>query len=185
MKNFYQNSEENKKILLERLIFLLSLRCCLNEEGKEGEYVRRDMFEPSEIDNSIIELTDMYIKAVIGKSRITQYRKFEKHKKSGLVFYRLDGFEEELIYEDSSFENMLCHRFYVGDQEFYIRDDNLAQALLLLTDTQRDILFQTEVAERSQREVAKDYGFSFQMVSKHRQNALRKLREALKDDKKE
>ena len=177
------SKEKNKNIFGERLIFNPVSRCCLNEKGVEGEIMGKIKFKPVDIDASIVELVDMYVKSVVGKSKISQYRKNEKHKKSGIVIYRLDGFETDLSYEDSYYENLFSHRFIVDDEEFFIHNEQLAEALLLLTEIQRDILFQTEIAERSQRDIAKQYGFSFQMVSKHRQNALRKLREAMKNDK--
>ena len=137
-----------------------------------------------DIDDSIIDLMDMYIKAVIGNSKIDELRKIECRKKAGFIVYRIEGFEEELIYNEPSFENILMHRFQVNGTEFFVRNENLAKALLNLTDIQREIVFQTEIAERTQRDIAKELGISFQMISKYRKAALKKLREELENEKK-
>jgi RNA polymerase sigma factor (sigma-70 family) len=140
-------------------------------------------YELSEINESIIELTDKYIKAVISNSKIDAVRKKERRKKSGFIVCCIDNFYEKLIYEESSFENILLQRFQVNGVNFFINNDNLVEALLHLTEIQRKILFQTEIAQKTQREIAKEMGVSFQMISKHRKSAIKKLKEELNNEK--
>ena len=131
----------------------------------------------------MIDLVDKYIKAVIGRTKIDEFRKMECRRKAGFIVYRLEGFEEELIYNDPSLENILLHRFRVDGFDFYIKNEGLSRALLNLTDIQRDVLFQTEIAERRIRDIAEDYGISFQMISKYRKTALKRLREEMCNEK--
>ncbi len=140
-------------------------------------------YKLSDINEELIELADKYIKAVISNSKIDAVRKKERRKKSEFIIYRIDNFPEELIYEEPSFENLFLQRFQVNDINFFINNDNLIEALLHLTDIQRKILFQTEIAQKTQREIAKEMGISFQMISKHRKTAIKKLKEELKNEK--
>lgn len=140
-------------------------------------------YQLSDISETIIELADKYIKAVIGNSKIDTLRKKERRKKSGFIVYRIDNFIEELIYEEHSFENVFLHRFQVNGINFFLDNEDLVEALLHLTDVQRKVLFQTEIAQKSQREIAKEMGVSFQMISKYRKTAIKNLKKELKNEK--
>ncbi len=185
------NKNEFKKFLCERLISETSLRSCIYEEDKAGDKMFKEekIFKNVEaflddIDDMIRDLVNQYLKTVMINAKITYFRKINKPKKYGIVFYNYEDFSEEISYDDAAFsellEDNLEYRFIVCNEEFVTRNRDLVDALHKLSEIQRDVILQIYVANRTQREIAKEYGVSFQMISKHKIKALRKLKEVMK-----
>lgn len=185
------NQEKFKKTLCKRLISETSLRSCINEKDKAGDKMNTEKeFHESvealvdDIDDMVRDMVNQYLKTVMINAKITYFRKINRPKKNGITFYNFEDFSEELSYDDPAFNTLLEetieHRFIVRDKKFVTHNRSLADALHKLSDIQRDVILQIYIANRTQREIAKDYGVSFQMISKHKIKALRKLKEVMK-----
>lgn len=185
------NQDEFKKILCERLISDTSLRSCISEKDKAGDEMHNEERTCENIETFINDIDDMvrdmvnqYLKTVMINAKISYFRKINKPKKHGIIFYNYEDFSEELSYDDPAFnallEDTFEHRFIIQNKEFVMRNRHLAEALHKLSEIQRDVILQIYVANRTQREIAKEYGVSFQMISKHKIKALRKLKEVMK-----
>ena len=49
--------------------------------------MKNNKYELSDINDAMIDLVDKYIKAVIGKTKIDDFRKMECRRKAGFVVY--------------------------------------------------------------------------------------------------
>lgn len=151
-------------------------------------YTEKQLYESDEffLDDMVRDMVNQYLKTVMINAKITYFRKINRPKKNGIIFHNFEDFSEELSYDDPAFnllfEDSIEHRFIVQDEEFVTRNRPLADALHKLSETQRDVILQIYVANRTQREIAKDYGVSFQMISKHKIKALKKLKEVMKNE---
>ena len=62
-----------------------------------------------------------------------------------------------------------------------IQSQQLHKALLFLSDDERDLIDRLFFREQTEREVAAEYGLSQKAINKRRQKVLAKLREQLKN----
>lgn len=92
----------------------------------------------------------------------------------------METFAEKLGQEED-YESILCQYIETKGYRFPIYNQNLAIALLELTDVQRSVLIQNVVLNITLRQIAFDLNISERMVRKHKHNAIESIRKKMKE----
>ena len=133
----------------------------------------------SDIHIEVIETADRYMKAVLINTKNRYFRVLRKMDRNGITIFELEKYESNLAYEESGFDEVDSERFWVGGEIITIKKSELTDALRLLTPLQLDVLLQSVLLDKSQEEIAAEYGITKRMVRKHKHTALEKLRRRL------
>lgn len=136
-------------------------------------------FTLSDIRIEVIETADRYMKAVLINTKNRYFRILRKMDRDGMTVLELEKYESNLAYEESGFAKIDSECFLVGGETITMERSDLTDALLTLTPIQLDVLLKSILLERSQEEIAVEYGISTRMVRKHKYIALQKLRRRL------
>ena len=126
-----------------------------------------------------IDFCDNYIKKVIINAKRYFYRPKSKVQKYDIVFVGLGTCENELTYEEKGFEDIFATYITVKGTTIPVYDPDLADALFTLTEMQRTVVLRNIVLGDSLTDIAKDSGVSIAMISKHKQNALKIIKERM------
>ncbi len=113
------------------------------------------LFFLADIDERLIHYTDKYLKKVIINAKCHYYRRRNQKGKYGIVLFDLDSFSEELGYEDSGYESVLCQYIEVNSIRIPILNPDLADVLLSLTEVQRLALLKNVCLDITMREIAR------------------------------
>lgn len=133
----------------------------------------------SDIHIGVIETADRYMKAVLINTKNRYFRVLRKTDRNGIAIFKLEKYESNLAYEESGFDEVDSERFWVGGELITIKKSELTDALQSLTPLQLDVLLQSVLLDKSQEEIAAEYGITKRMVRKHKHTALEKLRRRL------
>lgn len=144
----------------------------------------KQLFFLADIDEHLIHYTDKYLKKVIINAKRHYYRNRNKKEKYGIVLLDLDSFSEELGYEDSGYESVLCQYIDVNGIRIPVFDPNLADALLALTEVQRLVLLKNVCLDIAMKEIARELQISERMVRKYKHTAIEAIKRRLKSDEK-
>ena len=136
-------------------------------------------FTLSDIRIEVIETADRYMKAVLINTKNRYFRLLRKIDRDGITVFELEKYESNLAYEESGFAKIDSECFLVGGESITMERSELTDALLTLTPIQLDVLLKSILLERSQEEIATEYGITTRMVRKHKHIALQKLRRRL------
>ena len=136
-------------------------------------------FTLSDIRIDVIETADRYMKAVLINTKNRYFRLLKKIDRDGITVFELEKYESNLAYEESGFAKIDSECFLVGSESITMERSDLTDALLTLTPIQLDVLLKSILLERSQEEIATEYGITTRMVRKHKHIALQKLRRRL------
>ncbi len=136
-------------------------------------------FTLSDICIEVIETADKYMKGVLINTKNRYFRILRKKDMDGITVFELEKYESNLAYEESGFARIDSECFLVGGETIVMERSELTDALLTLTPIQLDVLLKSVLLDRSQEEIAKEYGISTRMVRKHKHVALEKLRRRL------
>ncbi|MCI9449409.1 MAG: sigma-70 family RNA polymerase sigma factor [Clostridiales bacterium] len=101
-------------------------------------------------------------------------------KKHGIVLVDLETLSETLGAEDEDFETVLCQHIEVSGLQIPVYNQELAIALLELTDMQRSILLQNVVLNITLKKIACELKISERMARKHKHNAIESIRRRMK-----
>lgn len=137
----------------------------------------------SDIDTEMKEIADKYIKAVLINAKRSYYRVLRKNEREGMSAYDLTICKSNLFIEEKGFSEIDMECFCVDCELFAIEKSELTDALLSLTRLQLEILLKSVLTDKSQAEIAAQYGITTRMVRKHKLIALEKLRRRLLDEK--
>lgn len=88
----------------------------------------------------------------------------------------METFAENLGYEDTGYEKVLCQYIEVKGVQVPVHNPDLAIALLTLTEIQRTVLIQNIVLDITLKQIACDLKISERMVRKHKHNAIESIR---------
>lgn len=136
-------------------------------------------FTLSDIRIEVIETADRYMKAVLINAKNRYFRLLRKIDRDGITVFELEKYESNLAYEESGFAKIDSECFLIGGETITMERSDLTDALLTLTPIQLDVLLKSILLERSQEEIATEYGITTRMVRKHKHIALQKLRRRL------
>lgn len=136
-------------------------------------------FTLSDIRIEVIETADRYMKAVLINAKNRYFRLLRKIDRDGITVFELEKYESNLAYEESGFAKIDSECFLIGGETITMERSDLTDALLTLTPIQLDVLLKSILLERSQDEIATEYGITTRMVRKHKHIALQKLRRRL------
>ena len=130
----------------------------------------------TDINEDLIHYVDRYLKKVIINAKRRYYRCRNKKEKYGIIFVDLDSFEEELGYEDNNYDAVICQYIEVKGRQIPVYEPKLAEALLSLTEIQRQILIESVCWNIKLKEISVDLKISERMVRKHKRNAIESIR---------
>lgn len=136
-------------------------------------------FTLSDIRIEVIETADRYMKAVLINTKNRYFRLLRKIDRDGITVFELEKYESNLAYEESGFAKIDSECFLIGGETITMERSDLTDALLTLTPIQLGVLLKSILLERSQEEIATEYGITTRMVRKHKHIALQKLRRRL------
>ena len=139
-------------------------------------------FTLSDIRIEVIETADRYMKGVLINTKNRYFRILRKMDRDGVTVLELEKYESNLAYEESGFARIDSECFLVGGEIITMERSELTDALQTLTPIQLDVLLKSILLERSQDEIAAEYGFTTRMVRKHKHVALQKLRRRLTNE---
>lgn len=92
----------------------------------------------------------------------------------------MDSFEEELGYEENSYD--ICQYIEVKGKHVPVYDPELAEALLSLSEIQRQILIENICWNIKLKEISLDLKISERMVRKHKRNAIEIIRRRMQNN---
>ena len=115
---------------------------------------------------------DKYLKTVIINVKKRFYRKASYLKKYGIVFVELDKYSDNIRYDEPGFNKVSCQFIKVDNYRIPVYNEDLAEALISLTDIQRLILIKNVVLEIPLSSLSKELKISKRMIEKHKHNAI-------------
>ncbi len=133
----------------------------------------------SDISSDITDTADKYIKRVLINAKKRYFRILRKKNWNGVTVFELEKYESNMAYEESGFARIDSECFLVGGETIAMQRSDLTDALLTLTPIQLDVLLKSVLLDRSQEEIAQEYGITTRMVRKHKHVALEKLKRRL------
>lgn len=135
-----------------------------------------------EITDQIRRYADAYIKQVVNYSQKGFFKVKYKHTNYGIEF---ESFNENICYGAKYTDEIVVHsrKIVVGNAVIGIDSEELYEALLLLTEKQREVLIKNIVLDIPASQIASQMGIRTNKVYKHRTAALNKIRRYLSWDK--
>lgn len=128
----------------------------------------------------LIHYIDRYLKTVIINAKRYYYKKRGRAQKYGIIFVDWESCENLLLYEEK-YHSLFCQYIEEHGIKIPIYNPDLAEALLLLTDTQRTVLLCNIVLGLPLKQIALELNLSKSMIEKHKHNALELIRERMKN----
>ncbi len=147
--------------------------------------MREPLFSSSDIDTQTLIYIDRYLKLTISNTKRNFLRNKFRYKQYGITLVTLDDFENELVYEEPGFEDAICEWVSIHEIKIPIHSSALALALKSLSYQQRIILLQNIVLKIPLEKIASELGIGLRMVSRHKHNAIVKLKRSLQNYGKE
>ena len=140
-------------------------------------------YTPDDLTEEIRIYCDKYFKTVIKTTILDYFRNIYKIKELGVSIVNIDDYIE--IMADSAAEEQIyrTEQIKINNITVELSDPRLGQALDKLTTSQRTIILENVVLGLALSEIADELHICLRMVQKHKHNALRKLREAMGDEK--
>lgn len=140
-------------------------------------------YTPDDLTEEIRIYCDKYFKTVIKTTILDYFRNIYKIKELGVSIVNIDDYIE--IMADSAAEEQIyrTEQIKINNITVELSDPQLGQALDKLTTSQRTIILENVVLGLALSEIADELHICLRMVQKHKHNALRKLREAMGDEK--
>ena len=126
-----------------------------------------------------IEFCDKYLKKVITNAKKRFYRPQMQIKKYGIVFVGIDTYAHKLLVAEEGYEEVFTTYVTINDIQIPVHNQNLAEILLELSDTQRMVLLRTVVLGDKLTDIAKEIGVSVPMVAKYKKKALKIIKERM------
>ena len=130
-----------------------------------------------------IDFCDCYIKKVISNAKRYFYRPKIKIKKHNIILLNLDTQLETLQYEDREFENIFTTHIWINKTDIPVHNSDLAEALLELSEIQRESVLRSVVLGDKLIDIARDNKVSVPMISKHKNNALKFIKQRMLNEK--
>lgn len=172
--------KDAKKIFIDMVLILKSfIPCCIYERSRVKS-MNEQLFYVSDIIDDLAHYVDMYLKKVIKNAKHHYYRNKSKIKKYGIVFVDWEKYDGDFEYEEEGFEAVLCQYIEIKGISIPIYNQNLACALMKLTETQRLVLVQNVVLKITLKKIANDLKISERMATKHKHNAIEKIKKEMK-----
>lgn len=141
----------------------------------------KDEHTAQEITEQIRRYTDAYLKQVVNFSQKGYLRLKYKDKNHGIKF---ESFDENIGYDFCVEDvHISSRKILVDNAVIGIDSEELYEALLMLTDKQRNVLIKNVVLDMPISLIAKQMGIRENKVYKHRDVALKKIRRYLDWDK--
>ena len=119
------------------------------------------------------------MKAVLINTKKRYFRVLRKMERNGITVFELEKYEANLTFEEKGFDGLDNEYFVIGSETVTMEKSELTEALRTLTPIQLDILLKSVLLERTQEELAAEYGITKRMIRKHKYIALEKLRRRL------
>lgn len=136
-------------------------------------------FTLSDIRIEVIETADKYMKTVLINTKKRYFRVLRKMERNGITVFELEKYETNLAVEESGFAKIDNECFAIGGETIAMEKSELTEALRSLTPIQLDILLKSVILEKTQEELAAEYGITKRMIRKHKHIPLEKLRRRL------
>lgn len=136
-------------------------------------------FSINDISYEHIDFCDSYIKKVITNAKRYTYREKAKVKKYNIILLNLETQSECFKFEEKGFENVFTTYITINKTIIPIHNLDLAEALMELTDIQRETVLRSIVLGDKLKDIAKDVGVSVPMISKHRKRALEIIKQRM------
>lgn len=136
-------------------------------------------FTLSDIRIEVIETADKYMKTVLINTKKRYFRVLRKMERNGITVFELEKYETNLAVEESGFAKIDNECFVIGGETIAMEKSELTEALRSLPPIQLDILLKSIILEKTQEELAAEYGITKRMIRKHKHIALEKLRRRL------
>lgn len=121
-------------------------------------------FTLSDVSIEVIDTADRYMKAVLINTKNRYFRVLRKLERNGVTILELEKYESNLALEESGYAKVDSEWFVVGNERIAIEKSELTEALLSLTPIQLDVVLKSILLEKSQDELAREYGISKRMV---------------------
>lgn len=138
----------------------------------------KSIYKIEQIDERMLKYANAYIKQVVNNSQKNYFRSTLRHTKYNISF---EEYNDNINY----FANEI-HEFTVplqfltvGIVSVEIESNKLYEALLQLTDKQREVLVKNIVFDIPMQDVAKQMKISLGKAYKHKRNAINILRRRL------
>lgn len=138
-----------------------------------------NQFSLSDIRIEVIETADKYMKAVLINTKKRYFRILRKLERNGITVFELEKYEANLTFEEKGFTEVDNECFVVGSETIAMEKSELTEALRSLTPIQLDILLKSVLQDKTQEELAEEYGITKRMIRKHKHTALEKLKRRL------
>lgn len=141
-------------------------------------------YTSDDLNEEIRNYCNKYFKAVIKTTILDYFRDIYKLKNLGVSMANLDDYIE--IVADTKAEEQIYRTEHIKIKNISVEvsDPQLEQALNELTTSQKTVVLENVVFGLALSEIAEELHICLRMVQKHKHNALRKLREAMGDEKK-
>lgn len=143
--------------------------------------MEKRLFSISDISEDLIHYADKYLKRVIINAKYHYYRKQKQKDKYGIVIVDLDLFIEDLGDEDRGYESVLCQYIEVKGVRIPVYNQELASALLSLTELQRRVLIQNVCLNTTLKDISRELNISERMARKHKHNAIEAIRRRMQN----
>lgn len=124
-------------------------------------------YTESDISKEMKEAVGKYIKTVLINAKRNYYHALCKIDKYGISIYDFGKIEANYSCEDKGFSQIDMECFWLDGEPLVMEKSNLTDALQCLTRLQLEILLKTVLTDKSQTEIAEQYGISTRMVRKH------------------
>ena len=140
-------------------------------------------YSPDSISDDVRDYCDKFFRTVIKNTILNYFRDMCKLQNSDISIANIDDYIE--IVADSTAEERVYRTEHIRIKNISVEisDPQLGQALNDLTASQRTVILENVVLGLALSEIADELHICLRMVQKHKHNALRKLREAMGDDK--
>ena len=129
----------------------------------------------------MIDFCDRYIKKVITNSKRRFHRTKSHIEGHGVIIVEYDSVIDQLPFEEKGFDEIFTTYITVNDIPIPVHNPDLAEILLELPEVQRMVVLRTMILEETLTDIANELGVSVAMVSKHRKNALKTIKERMSE----
>ena len=140
----------------------------------------KKVFTPQDIEDKMLYYFDAYIKQVIRNAQKNYFRNSFRHTKYD---YSFEPYSDEVCYLQGEGVDQKIALYDIVEKQMKIEIDSkqLYQAILELSERQREVIFLSVVSDLPMEIVAERMGISIGKAYKHRRKALSILRERLKE----
>lgn len=139
------------------------------------------LFSSKDIDEQTLIYINRYFKLTISNTKRNFIRNTFRFKQHGITFVALENCEHELIYEEPGFDKAVSEMIEVNGEKITIHNPSLVLALRSLSHLQRTVLLQNVILRIPLEKIATNLGIGRRMVSRHKHNAIIRMKRSLKD----